>query len=75
MSAVKELKLPSTYRPRVKVEGHIEGVYVELQILHSGTGGHMKVYAKRTSQTGIWKEVMITEFKKDAEQIVSLAVK
>jgi hypothetical protein len=78
MTATKSLRLPTTYRPKVKIEGHVpdyrgELIYVELQLLHSGTGGHMTVYARRTSQTGVWEEIVFADFKKDAEGIVSQA--
>lgn len=53
---IRQLRLPTTYKITRFVKGHLQnGKYVELAELHSGTAGHITVWAVWLD--GGWKEI------------------
>ncbi len=69
---VKALKLPTNYAILESARGNLrDGRYVELAVLHSGTGGHTTAIAKFTHADG-WKEITPTEFKATIKEMFGI---
>lgn len=66
------LGLPSTYRVIRSAYGHVDTVLNEIAELHSGTGGHVSVYARWTSVAGQWREIQRDEFLSAAVQLFGI---
>lgn len=69
-SVHEQLKLQSTYKMRVTVDGHIDKTHYRLRGLASQTGGTMIVYAKSVNW-GNWQEINRAEFEQLGAKIIN----
>jgi hypothetical protein len=74
MNATKALKLPTTYRPTATVIGHVRFSHLKLQALHSGTAGHVVVYAIQDN-FGAWQKITKDQFKAYSGAVISGATR
>lgn len=68
---IKSLNLPTTFKVIQYAKGNmVNGKYVEIASLHSGTGGHVGALARLID--GAWTEISVDEYKKTAREIFGI---